>query len=60
MAGAHPLVLANVSLSALAVTARKWSDGSHRFLKQCSYSGNAEAAYTLGMVRIDGKTDFLC
>ena len=51
MAGAHPLVLANVSLSALAVTARKWSDGSHRFLRQCALSGNAEASYTLGMVR---------
>ena len=51
MAGTHPLVLANVSLNAIAVTASKWSDGTHRFLKQCSRAGNAEASYTLGMVR---------
>ena len=54
---AHPLVLANASLSALAVSANKWCDGSHRFLRQCALSGNAEASYTLGMVRTRKKKD---
>lgn len=50
-AGAHPLVLANASVSALAVKARSWSEGAFRFLRQCERSGNVEAAYTLGLIR---------
>ncbi|KAJ7524765.1 hypothetical protein O6H91_17G025100 [Diphasiastrum complanatum] len=50
-AATHPQVLARAALSALAVKASSWSDGAHRFLKQCADAGNVEASYTLGMIR---------
>lgn len=50
-AGAHRLVLASASPPVLGTSASKWSDGAHRFLKQCADAGNAEAAYALGMIR---------
>ncbi|CAM6085717.1 unnamed protein product [Calypogeia fissa] len=47
----HPRVLENASPAALAVTAASWSDGAHRFLRQCADARNIEACYTLGMIR---------
>ncbi|KAL2652953.1 hypothetical protein R1flu_021081 [Riccia fluitans] len=47
----HKLVLASAAPSALTVKASKWSDGAHRFLKQCAHAGNVEACYTIGMVK---------
>ncbi|KAJ7566241.1 hypothetical protein O6H91_02G093700 [Diphasiastrum complanatum] len=44
-------VLANASMSALAVGACTWSEGAQRFLKKCADAGNTEACYTLGMIR---------
>ncbi|KAI3731411.1 hypothetical protein L1987_62599 [Smallanthus sonchifolius] len=48
--GLHSLVLSKASPNCLAVKAKSWSESSHRFLKRCSDTGNAEAAYTLGMI----------
>ncbi|KAJ7519153.1 hypothetical protein O6H91_20G025200 [Diphasiastrum complanatum] len=50
-AARHPVVLANVVIPGLAVKADSWSDGAHRFLKQCAVAGNVEACYTLGMIQ---------
>ncbi|MCL7037311.1 hypothetical protein MKW94_004471 [Papaver nudicaule] len=47
----NPLVLSKASPKLLTVKAKNWSESSHRFLKQCSDSGNIEATYTLGMIR---------
>ncbi|KVH97829.1 F-box protein At1g67340-like [Cynara cardunculus var. scolymus] len=49
--GLHSLVLSKASSNCFAVKAKKWSESSHRFLKRCSDAGNAEASYTLGMIR---------
>ncbi|XP_022776195.1 F-box protein At1g67340-like [Durio zibethinus] len=49
--GLHPLVLSKAGPKALAVKARNWSDSAHCFLKHCVAAGNAEACYTLGMIR---------
>lgn len=49
--GLHSLVLSKASQKILAIKAEKWSDSAHRFLKLCADSGNAEACYTLGMIR---------
>ncbi|KAJ7516150.1 hypothetical protein O6H91_22G045000 [Diphasiastrum complanatum] len=49
-AATHQQVLANASAAALAVRACNWSDGAHRFLKQCADAGNKEACYVLGMI----------
>ncbi|KAJ7198891.1 hypothetical protein O6H91_21G056700 [Diphasiastrum complanatum] len=50
-AATHPLVLARAAVPGLEVKARSWSEGAHRFLKHCADAGNAEACYTLGMIR---------
>ncbi|KAI3929591.1 hypothetical protein MKX01_025759 [Papaver californicum] len=47
----NPLVLSKASPKLLTVEAKNWSESSHRFMKQCSDSGNIEATYTLGMIR---------
>ncbi|KAI3501858.1 hypothetical protein L1887_29884 [Cichorium endivia] len=44
-------VLSKASTETFAVTAKKWSESAHRFLKRCSDAGNVEACYTLGMIR---------
>ncbi|XP_052187874.1 F-box protein At1g67340 [Diospyros lotus] len=49
--GLHSIVLSRASPKMLAVKAKNWSDSAHRFLKQCSDSGNIEACYILGMIR---------
>ncbi|XP_010536625.1 PREDICTED: F-box protein At5g50450 [Tarenaya hassleriana] len=49
--GLHPLVLSRAGPETLAVTAKKWSESSHRFLKLCVNSGNIDACYSLGMIR---------
>lgn len=49
--GLHSLVLSKASQRMLAVQAKNWSESAHRFLKLCADSGNAEACYTLGMIR---------
>lgn len=49
--GLHSLVLSKASQKILAIKAEKWSDSAHRFLKLCADSGNAEACFTLGMIR---------
>ncbi|XP_076928681.1 F-box protein At1g67340-like [Bidens hawaiensis] len=49
--GLNSFVLSKASSSCLAVKAKNWSESSHRFLKRCSDAGNAEASYTLGMIR---------
>jgi len=49
--GLHPLVLSKAGTQTLAVTAEKWSDSSHKFLKLCVNAGNIDASYSLGMVR---------
>ncbi|KAG8652671.1 hypothetical protein MANES_06G119500v8 [Manihot esculenta] len=49
--GLHPLVLSQAGPKALAVTAKNWSESAHRFLKQCVNACNADASYTLGMIR---------
>ncbi|CAA2975921.1 F-box protein At1g67340 [Olea europaea var. sylvestris] len=49
--GLHSLVLSKASQKMLAVKAKNWSESAHRFLKFCADSGNAEACYTLGMIR---------
>ncbi|KAJ0243048.1 F-box protein [Hirschfeldia incana] len=47
----HPLVLSRAGPQTLAVTAEKWSDSAHRFLKLCVNAGNIDACYALGMIR---------
>nr|XP_043625328.1 F-box protein At1g67340-like [Erigeron canadensis] len=49
--GLHSFVLSKASPNCIAPKAKNWSESCHRFLKQCSDSGNAEACYTLGMIR---------
>ncbi|CAN8302466.1 unnamed protein product [Cochlearia groenlandica] len=49
--GFHRLVLAKANTQSLAVTAAKWSDSSHSFLKLCVKAGNTDACYALGMIR---------
>ncbi|CAA0408905.1 Zinc finger MYND-type [Arabidopsis suecica] len=49
--GLHPLVLSKAGTQTLAVTAEKWSDSSHKFLKLCVNAGNIDASYSLGMIR---------
>lgn len=49
--GLHPLVLSRAGTQTLAVTAEKWSDSAHRFLKLCVNAGNIDACYVLGMIR---------
>ncbi|KAJ4909976.1 F-box protein [Raphanus sativus] len=49
--GFHPLVLSRAGTQTLAVTAEKWSDSAHRFLKLCVNAGNIDACYVLGMIR---------
>ncbi|VVB13434.1 unnamed protein product [Arabis nemorensis] len=49
--GLHPLVLSRAGTHTLAVTADKWSDSAHRFLKLCVSAGNIDACYALGMIR---------
>ncbi|RID74492.1 hypothetical protein BRARA_B01588 [Brassica rapa] len=49
--GLHPLVLSRAGTQTLAVTAEKWSDSAHRFLKLCVNAGNIDACYALGMIR---------
>ncbi|KAF4361625.1 hypothetical protein F8388_007641 [Cannabis sativa] len=49
--GLHPLVLSKACSKVFDIKAEKWSDSAHRFLKECVNSGNAEASYTLGMIR---------
>ncbi|KAG8383298.1 hypothetical protein BUALT_Bualt05G0170100 [Buddleja alternifolia] len=49
--GLHSQVLSKASQKMLSVKVKNWSDSSHRFLKLCADSGNAEACYTLGMIR---------
>lgn len=45
------MVLSKAGTQTLAVTAEKWSDSAHRFLKLCVNAGNIDACYALGMVR---------
>ncbi|PWA69840.1 F-box domain, cyclin-like protein [Artemisia annua] len=47
----NSVVLSKASSNCFAVKAKNWSESSHKFLKRCSDSGNAEASYTLGMIR---------
>ncbi|EFH38622.1 zinc finger family protein [Arabidopsis lyrata subsp. lyrata] len=49
--GLQPLVLSKAGTQTLAVTAEKWSDSSHKFLKLCVNAGNIDASYALGMIR---------
>ncbi|KAH9310122.1 hypothetical protein KI387_038033 [Taxus chinensis] len=46
-----PQVLVHASIGVLGVKASKWSEESHRFLKQCADAGNREASYILGMIQ---------
>ncbi|XP_057828338.2 F-box protein At1g67340 [Cryptomeria japonica] len=46
-----PQVLVHASIGVLEVKASKWSEESHRFLKQCADAGNREACYILGMIQ---------
>lgn len=48
---ANSLVLSKGSPKMFAVKAKNWSESAHRFLKLCAEAGNAEACYTLGMIR---------
>lgn len=43
-------VLCAASPQALLVSARMWSQGAHRFLKECANAGNQSACFTLGMI----------
>lgn len=45
-------VLKELSVEGMAVPVKKWCDSSHQFLRRCVYSGNVEAHYLLGMVRL--------
>ncbi|GKV14754.1 hypothetical protein SLEP1_g25577 [Rubroshorea leprosula] len=47
----HSLVLSKGSSKMFAIKAKNWSESAHRFLKHCADAGNAEACYTLGMIR---------
>uniref|UniRef100_A0A1J3G817 F-box protein n=1 Tax=Noccaea caerulescens TaxID=107243 RepID=A0A1J3G817_NOCCA len=49
--GLHPLVLSRAGTQTLAVTAEKWSDSAHKFLKRCVNAGNIDACFALGMIR---------
>ncbi|KAH6798122.1 HCP-like superfamily protein with MYND-type zinc finger [Perilla frutescens var. hirtella] len=49
--GLNSIVLSKACRKMLAVTAKNWSEPAHRFLKLCADTGNAEACYTLGMIR---------
>ncbi|XP_051122679.1 F-box protein At1g67340-like [Andrographis paniculata] len=49
--GLNSLVLSKASRKMVAVKAKNWSESAHRFLKLCADAGNAEASYTLGMIR---------
>ncbi|XP_042053383.1 F-box protein At1g67340-like [Salvia splendens] len=48
--GLTSIVLSKACPEMLAVKAKNWSESSHRFLKLCADTGNAEACYTLGMI----------
>ncbi|KAG6542355.1 hypothetical protein Mapa_016281 [Marchantia paleacea] len=48
--GRSARVLLNAGSPALTVTAAKWSQGAHCFLKRCADAGNTEACYILGMI----------
>ncbi|GKF23591.1 F-box protein-like protein [Tanacetum coccineum] len=48
--GVNPLVLKESCKKSLAVRAKNWCDGAHRYLKLCVKADNTEAYYTLGMV----------
>ncbi|KAG6429350.1 hypothetical protein SASPL_107399 [Salvia splendens] len=49
--GLSSIVLSKACREMLAVKAKNWSESSHRFLKLCADTGNAEACYTLGMIQ---------
>ncbi|GJX24067.1 F-box domain, cyclin-like protein [Tanacetum coccineum] len=49
--GVNPLVLKESCKKSLAVRAKNWCDGAHRYLKLCVKADNTEAYYTLGMIR---------
>ncbi|XP_057776964.1 F-box protein At1g67340-like [Salvia miltiorrhiza] len=49
--GLNSIVLSKACRKMLAVKAKNWSESTHRFLKLCADTGNAEACYTLGMIR---------
>ncbi|KAG8064338.1 hypothetical protein GUJ93_ZPchr0004g38396 [Zizania palustris] len=49
--GQSKVVRARASPRCLAVRAKDWSDGAHRFLKRCADAGNLDACYLLGMIR---------
>lgn len=49
--GLHPLVLSKAGPKALAIKPKNWSESAHRFLKLCVSAGNADASFTLGMIR---------
>ncbi|GKD41547.1 F-box protein-like protein [Tanacetum coccineum] len=49
--GVNSVVLSKASSNCFVIKAKNWSESSHRFLKRCSDSGNAEASYILGMIR---------
>nr|GEW48778.1 hypothetical protein [Tanacetum cinerariifolium] len=48
--GVNSVVLSKALSNCLVIKAKNWSESSHRFLKRCSDSDNAEASYTLGMI----------
>lgn len=47
----NSLPLSKGSSKMFAVKAKNWSESAHRFFKLCADAGNAEACYTLGMIR---------
>ncbi|KAH9615873.1 hypothetical protein KSS87_010287 [Heliosperma pusillum] len=47
----NSIVLSKASPKTFGIKADKWCDSAHKFLKLCSDSGNADASYTLGMIR---------
>ncbi|KAL5214392.1 hypothetical protein ABZP36_003544 [Zizania latifolia] len=49
--GQSKVVRARASPRCLAIRAKDWSDGAHRFLKRCADAGNLDACYLLGMIR---------
>ncbi|XP_061342386.1 F-box protein At5g50450-like isoform X2 [Gastrolobium bilobum] len=49
--GLNRLVLSKLGAKAFAVKPKKWSESANRFLNHCANAGNADACYTLGMIR---------
>nr|GEW46467.1 F-box protein At1g67340-like [Tanacetum cinerariifolium] len=47
--GVNSIVLSKASSNCFVIKAKNRFESSHRFLKRCSDSGNAEASYTLGL-----------